>query len=158
MTGYGRLLPIVASVALPLRRLVRGLSLGVRAAAFDGGGRVLLVRHTYTPGWHLPGGGVEPGETAADALARELMEEGGIALSGEPQLFAVYLNRRVSRRDHVLLFLCREWTETSPSPVPNFEIAEAGFFSPGALPDDATEATRRRLAEILEGAERTADW
>lgn len=56
-------------------KLTRGMTLGVRAACFDGEGRIFLVRHTYVPGWYMPGGGVERGETALDALRKELREE-----------------------------------------------------------------------------------
>ena len=45
----------------------RPMTLGVRAIALDEAGRVFLVRHTYVPGFHLPGGAVERGETAIDS-------------------------------------------------------------------------------------------
>ena len=56
-------------------RFVRPLTMGVRAAVErDGpeGPEVFLVRHTYVAGWHLPGGAVEVGETAGDAVLREM--------------------------------------------------------------------------------------
>ena len=54
----------------------------------------------------LPGGGVEVGETLATALARELREEGNIRLTDPPHLFAIYLNRRDSRRDRCCTLRC----------------------------------------------------
>src|SRR5947207_4472519 len=82
-------------------RFARGMTLGVRAVVLDGDSRVFLVRHSYVAGWHLPGGGVEVGETFREALRRELAEEGRIELSGEPALQGIFLNSHVSRRDHV---------------------------------------------------------
>ena len=60
--------------------LKRPMTLGVRAYLENDARQVLLVRHTYVSGWHLPGGGIEPGETAIDALKKEVREEAGIEL------------------------------------------------------------------------------
>jgi 8-oxo-dGTP pyrophosphatase MutT (NUDIX family) len=133
------------------------MTLGVRGAVFDGEGRLFLVKHSYTPGWYLPGGGVEPGETAEEALQRELMEEGGIAATQPPQLFGIYLNRAISRRDHVAFFVCRQWRQERTPSVPNMEIVDSGFFPPADLPAGVTEATRRRIAE-MDGAPHSPYW
>src|SRR3954452_10066666 len=74
----------------------RGMTLGVRGVVLDRETRVFLVKHSYVSGWHLPGGGVETGETFREALERELMEEGRIALLGEPCLHGVFFNSHVS--------------------------------------------------------------
>jgi 8-oxo-dGTP pyrophosphatase MutT (NUDIX family) len=134
------------------------MTLGVRAAVFDTEGKVFLVRHSYTPGWYLPGGGVEPGETMQAALARELMEEGGIALDRPAELFGLYLNRQISPRDHVALFVSRAWRQERAPKIPNLEIVDCGFFAPDTLPEAATPATRQRLVEIRQGAAISAEW
>ena len=135
----------------------RGLTIGVRAAVFDGEGRVFLVKHTYIDGWHLPGGGVERGETIVAALERELREEGNIEVTELPVLHAVHYNRRASRRDHVVLYVVRSFRQTAP-PQPNREIASHGFFPTGALPADTSRATRERIAEILTGRPAAEIW
>jgi ADP-ribose pyrophosphatase YjhB (NUDIX family) len=139
-------------------RFSRGLTLGVRAAAIDTRERVCLVRHTYVPGWHLPGGGVEPGETALHAIEREMAEEAGIVLgAAEPRLHGVFFNARTSRRDHVLVYVVRDFAVPVPK-EPDREIAEAGSFPLDALPEGTTGATRRRLAEIRTGAPPSPTW
>jgi ADP-ribose pyrophosphatase YjhB (NUDIX family) len=126
--------------------LTRGMTLGVRAACFDEAGRIFLVRHTYIPGWHLPGGGVERGETAIEALFKEMREEGNLEAVSHPELFHVYFNARVSGRDHVLIY--RADVRQTAERLADREIAECGFFPLDALPDATTEATRRRIAEL----------
>jgi ADP-ribose pyrophosphatase YjhB (NUDIX family) len=138
-------------------RFARGMTLGVRAVVLDGDNRVFLVKHSYVTGWHLPGGGVEVGETFRDALRRELAEEGRIELSGEPVLHGLFFNSHVSRRDHVAVYLVRHFRQDR-LPEPNREIVACGFFAAGALPADTTEGTRLRISEVLEGRAPMATW
>jgi 8-oxo-dGTP pyrophosphatase MutT (NUDIX family) len=138
-------------------RFARGMTLGVRALVIDDQGRVFLVKHSYVSGWHLPGGGVEAGETITQALARELREEGNIDLTEPPQLHGVFFNDRVSRRDHVALFVVRGFRQPA-APVPDHEIIAHGFFAVDAMPNDTTAATRARIVEVLGGAPASERW
>jgi 8-oxo-dGTP pyrophosphatase MutT (NUDIX family) len=152
-----RLEPLIRRCLHLYWRVARGMTLGVRAMVIDRDGRVFLVKHSYVAGWHLPGGGVEPGETALAALGRELVEEGNIEITGAPVLFGLYFNRAVSRRDHVAVFLVRSFRQIA-APVPDHEIIDHGFFPPQALPEDTTPGTRARIAEVLDGRTRSDAW
>ena len=135
----------------------RGMTLGVRGLIIDPAGRIFLVKHGYIGGWHMPGGGVEHGETLHEALARELMEEGNIKLLASPRLHGVFLNSRVSRRDHVAVFVVEDFQQQSV-PQPGHEIAACGFFALDALPNDTTAGTRARIVEVLGGAPVSEYW
>jgi len=137
-------------------RVMRGMTLGVRGIVLRDG-EVLLVRHGYVPGWHFPGGGVEPGESFEQALAKELLEEGNVRIKGAPQLHGLFQNRNASTRDHVAVYVVREFDYAGPL-APTFEIQEARFFPLSALPEDTTQSTRRRLAEVLEGLPPATQW
>jgi 8-oxo-dGTP diphosphatase len=56
----------------------------VGAVVKDGQGRLLLIKRGHEPGaglWSLPGGRIEPGETDAEALVREMLEETGLKVA-----------------------------------------------------------------------------
>jgi 8-oxo-dGTP pyrophosphatase MutT (NUDIX family) len=149
--------PVLRRVFHLYWRFARGMTLGVRAVVLDGQNRVFLVKHSYVAGWHLPGGGVETGETFREALQRELAEEGRIELTGEPALHGLFFNSHVSRRDHVAVYLVRQFRQDRP-PEPNHEIIACGFFEAGSLPAQTTHGTRLRISEVLEGRTPTATW
>ena len=132
----------------------------------DGDNKVFLVRHSYVSGWHLPGGGVEVGETFLEALRRELMEEGRIELTAEPVLHGLFFNSHVSRRDHVAVYVVRQFRQDR-LPEPNREIVECGFYDAGGAAggDHQGDAASDRRSAGWPGADRnlalilaTTDW
>lgn len=135
----------------------RGLTLGVRAIVRSTDGKFLLVRHTYTSGWHFPGGGVEKGETATHALHNELKQETGLRIAGKPILHGVFQNIDVSKRDHVLVYIC-DVDGDFPGKPESLEIAEIGYFDFGSLPEDTDAGTIRRMNEITYGTETSDVW
>jgi 8-oxo-dGTP pyrophosphatase MutT (NUDIX family) len=138
-------------------RLTRSLTIGAQGIVRDEAGRVLLVRHTYRPGWHFPGGGVEQGEDIETALARELDEEAGVAAEGRPRLLGIYTNFDVFPGDHIALFSIDRWHRLR-EPEPTREIAEVRFFERSAMPETTIGAVRRRLLELDDAVSRSTRW
>ncbi len=149
--GYRTIEP----VRLAYRFFRRPLSLGVRGLILDTDNRVLLVRHTYLPGWFFPGGGVKRRESVLDGLHRELKEEVGVRPTVTAELFGLYSNSFGYRSDHVALFVVREFVH---NPRPNAEIAEWGFFTFDDLPSGVGEGTQTRLREYRGEVEKRFDW
>ena len=147
----------VRSLVLRWGLLRRAMTLGVRVLVEDGAGRILLVRHTYVPGWHFPGGAVDPGESAEAAAIRELREETNVVLKTRPDLVGLFRNTAGPGRDHVVLFRTAV-AQAGALPAPNLEIAEVGWFARSALPTQTTRATQARLAEVFDGVPSSQTW
>lgn len=138
-------------------RMRRPATLGVRGVVVDRNGRVLLLRHTYTPGWHFPGGGVERGETCGQSLLRELSEEAGIEASAEAlELVSIHANHAFFPNDHVLVYRVAAWTQGQPTQ--RGEIAEIRFVDPQDPPEGVSAGTQRRLGELFQETKRTETW
>ena len=135
----------------------RGLTLGVRAIVRSNDDKFLLVRHTYTPGWHFPGGGVEKGQMAEQALRDELRQETDLQIVGKPIMHGLFYNNNVSKRDHVLAYHCVVSEGSKAKPM-SIEIAEIGYFSFEHLPLDTDPGTVRRIKEVLTCSEIDETW
>jgi ADP-ribose pyrophosphatase YjhB (NUDIX family) len=138
--------------------LTRPMTLGARVMLFNDQGEVCLIKHGYVPGWQLPGGGVDTGETFGEAAMRELAEEAGMRPVGPMQLFAIYKNVKTSKRDHVALYICRNAEPIAGFKIDGTEIIDCTFFAPDRLPDDIVGSARRRIHEVVSAAEPDPFW
>jgi 8-oxo-dGTP pyrophosphatase MutT (NUDIX family) len=135
--------------------VVRPTLLGASAIAEDDRGRVLLVRHSYTPGWSLPGGGVDRGEPPEAAAIRELQEEVGLTDHAAPELFGLYTRKVAWFSNVVALYRLRN---VRIAFRPSLEIREVMFCDPSSPPPNTKSGTRRRLAELTGQAPRSPYW
>ena len=92
-----------------------------------------------------------------EGLTRELREEGNIELNAPPVLHGIFYHPFYSNRDHVAVYVVRDFRQTS-QPKPNHEIIAHGFFAPDALPEGTTAGTRARIAEVLQGTPPSERW
>ncbi|AVF05965.1 hypothetical protein C4375_13285 [Devosia sp. I507] len=133
------------------------MTVGSRVMVVDGD-KVLLIRHTYVPGWQFPGGGVGPGETFEEAGARETLEETGYRVTGPMELFGLYHNTSpVTNRDHVAFYVAKSFNFEFER-KPDYEIAEVGWFDRHNLPEKVTPATSQRIDEYFDGVEKRSIW
>lgn len=152
-----RLMPWALRAVHLRARFVAPLTIGVRGIVVDEAGRVFLVKHSYVPGWHIPGGGVEPGEAIPQALRRELREEANVEVTGPLRLQGIYFNGALSRRDHVAVYVVRDFRVLGPR-KPDWEIIDGGFFDPAQLPEDVAPSTKARLIEMRDGLTPPERW
>ena len=116
---------------------------GAHVYVTDAEDRVLVVRTTYLgPGWMLPGGRIERGETPHDGAVRETLEETGLAVAVE-RLLLVDARRG---RDTSFVFAAHL---VEGELAPQFgEIAEAGWVERDEIA--ASSAPLRQLLDLLD--------
>ena len=119
---------------------------GVQAIALTPAGRVVLVKHRYARGWHLPGGGQKKGETAEAGILRELSEEIGLRGHGGVEAAGIYRHQSNYRAATVSLFLVRDVRYQPPW---SLEIEQVKEFALDGLPPDTTRLTRARIAQQI---------
>ena len=108
--------------------------------------QILLVKHTYSNQWFLPGGGLKKGETLEQAIRRELAEELGVRIE-KLELFGAYNNFFEGKKDYIILFKSEDFS------LPNKKDSEIdlfSFFSFEDIPQSTSPGTKRRIAEFLE--------
>jgi ADP-ribose pyrophosphatase YjhB (NUDIX family) len=128
----------------------------VRGAVFRDG-RILLVRELSDGRWSLPGGWADVGESAAEAVVREVREESGYETRAVKLLAVANLDRfqggRPMRPNVYKLFVRCELVSEEPAPIGGAETAEAGFFAEEELPRlSATRTSHEHLARMFEHA------
>jgi ADP-ribose pyrophosphatase YjhB (NUDIX family) len=129
--------------------------LGCSAVIFDATQqRVLLTRRTDNGRWCLPGGQMEPGESAAEACAREVWEETGLRIRVK-RLIGVYSNphRLIEYADGNRYHVVAMHFEAEPvGGVLSIsdETTDCGYFSPAEIEGmDVMEHHRERIEDAL---------
>jgi ADP-ribose pyrophosphatase YjhB (NUDIX family) len=145
LAGIGKGLQVFHQLRCYYWRVRQPTRVGIRALIVRDN-TVLLVKHTYLPGWYLPGGKVDRGETVWEALVREVAEECALRVK-QARLIGVYSNREQNPNDHIVFFIVEDFEPTSATRLMPLEIAASQFFSLQALPLDTSAATRRRIQE-----------
>lgn len=140
------------------------------AAIFDDRDRILLVRRADDGLWAMPGGAFEMGETPAEGVKREALEETGARVA-VTDLIGVYDSRLCETRSRVQLyqfvFHCRLLEQRPAWATTPDEVRDAGWFPADSLPDlspghtvrvpDAVSYHRRRDPAFFDGAERSSN-
>lgn len=153
-----RILPYYIALKA-VKRLQRWLglgTLGARAIVINDKGQILLVKHSYQPHWHLPGGGVDNGETPKAAVIRELKEEVGLIVAeDEPVLHGVYQHVYMGVNDYPIIYIVKNYS-TIPSDSPEIEAIE--WFDYKTLPAMISPGTKRRLNEYFDHVKPNENW
>lgn len=152
------LLSILNALFFRLRAIARAIlspvNLGVSALA-EADGKIVLVRQSYTTGWHLPGGGVGRGEPPAEAVLRELREEIGLVSFSALELFGIYTRRVLWVSNVNLVYRLRDVVFDFK---PNWEIREVRLVDPAAPGSGTTRGTWCRLMEFTGKQPQSRYW
>lgn len=140
------LLPLKSTLFSHMSPVVAG-----SAAVIDSDGKILLMRRTDTHLWAMPAGQMEVGETPAEAVVRETLEETGVRCIPKA-LVGIYDSRiwaRPKGAQHVYLFtfLCEPVIGRPIEPFDKNETLEIGWFAENELPADLYEGHCKRISD-----------
>ncbi|RJQ48979.1 MAG: NUDIX hydrolase [Nitrospiraceae bacterium] len=112
------------------------------------GGIILIKRKNPPPGWAIPGGFVDYGESLEDAVIREAKEETGLDIMLVRQ-FHTYSNPGRDPRHHTVstIFIAT----ASGTPVAADDAKEVGIFRKDDLPDEIAFDHRQILEDYFSG-------
>lgn len=139
-------------------RLGAGASLkaGCAAVVWDARReRILLTRRSDNGKWCLPGGGLEPGESAAEAVEREVFEETQLRVRAT-RLIGIYTSPDIvieypDGNRHQLVAMSFEAEITGGELGLSNETTEVGFFTPDEIRTmDLVEHHPQRIADAME--------
>lgn len=119
----------------------------------NGQGEVLLLKHRFRPGsgWGIPGGFLEPGENADQALRRELREEIGLEVDG----VKIFRARTFTRQEQIeIVFLAQARGGIQPQSI---EVERADWFLPNALPEGLPNDQRQLIESALRDGAKPVD-
>ena len=149
---------IILKLGLPLLKLYwkifKPQTNGVRAILVKDN-KILLVKHSYSDSWFLPGGGMKKGETFHQAIKRELFEELGISVENL-KLHGIYNNFQEGKIDLIFVFSSYSFSTPTKSDA---EIESFDMFDFENLPEKISPGTKRRIDEFLQQKEGfCGDW
>lgn len=138
--------------------LIRAKTVGVRGLVINEDQQILLIKHTYKPGWHMPGGGVNSYEHPLDALKRELQEEACILVTEDnPRLIGIFHQRYFWHDDYPLMYIIHHY-EPIHNAQPDFEIEEIRWFNLDQLESIATTETFLHIKNYLNQIPPNQNW
>jgi 8-oxo-dGTP diphosphatase len=128
---------------LTVRLTQSNFTVSVAAVVVNDEQEVLLLNHVLRPksGWGFPGGFLDAGEPAMDAIRREIKEETGIELDD------VKFMRVLVRGKHVEIVFAAK--PIGRPRVLSSEIYELGWFAPDRLPEGTTLGQKMLIGEVL---------
>ena len=135
-TIFSRMSPVVAGAA----------------AVIDKDGSILLMRRADNRLWSMPAGQMEVGETPAEAVVRETLEETGIRCTPKA-LVGVYDSRRwdggMLHHVYKFTFLCEPLEIQNPVPFDPHETLEIGWFAESELPAELQKGHDKRIRDAF---------
>ena len=131
------------------------------AAVINKSGEILLIRRTDNHLWTMPGGKLEVGETPAEGIIRETLEETGV-LCKPIALVGIYDSRLLDKANknhsYKITFLYEPIEGLPASAFDNNETLEIGWFAENKLPQDLSKSHYKRInhAYKVRNGDRTA--